>query len=372
MDPSSLLLAVVATLVLVGFAHLARRWMEFRTLARALGGTGTGRVFAASAAGVEYTCRYSGGTKSKPSRLSVVVDLPASVPFRVSRGGLGTRLCIALGLGRTVPTGDPVLDRTHVVACDAADWAGQVFGDAGTTAAVREVLRSGFTELRADGERLTAVWSGVRMTGDVDASVVSATVKRLARLRDAIAAVPVPSDAAATSGRRRALAMVPALVFTVGSMLVVWAMSFTLLDRRAVLMDSLRLSLPWLALFLVAGTQMFRLSTTSPGELAAIVLFAVTGFPLAGYATELALNCALDTAPAVEHRVAVVEREVTQHRSTTSYWAVVRSWRGEQPEYVRVSIAQYARLVPKRSELVVVTRPGRLGFEWIVGSEVAR
>jgi len=372
MDPSSLVLAVGATLGLVALAHLARRWLAFRTLARALGGTGAGRTFAASAGGVDYRCRYSGGTRSEPSRLSVAVDLASAVPFRISRAGLGTQLCVALGLGRTVPTGDLVLDQTHVVACDAADWAAQVFGDAEAGAAVREILQSGFTELRADGSRLVAVWSGVRMTADVDASVVSATVKRLARLRAAVVAVPAPLDAPAPERRRRILALVPTIVFTIGCVLVVWATSFTLLDRRAVFMDSLRLSLPWLALFLVAGTQVFRLSTTSPGELAAIVLFSLIGFPLTGYATELALNCALDAAPPVEHRAVVLERQVSQSRRSASYWAVVPSWRGGREEYIPVSVVQYARLVPKRSELSVVTRPGRLGFEWIVASDVAR
>jgi len=372
MDPSSLLLAVVATVLLVGVAHVVRRWLEFRALARALGGTGTGRGFAATAGGVAYRCRYAGGGRSRPSRLSVVVDLGSSVPFRVARAGVGTRLCVALGMGRTVPTGDPVLDQTHVVACDAADWAARVFGSGDVAAAVRDILASGFTEVRADGRRLTALWSGVRLTGDVDASAVSGTVRRLARLRDAMAAVPAPPGAAPSDGRRRILGVVPAVVSAIGCLLAVWATTFTPLDRRAVFFDSLKLSLPWLALFLVVGTQVFRSSTTSPRELLTIVLLTLLGFPLTGYATELTLNCALDSAPPVEHRAVVLDRQTTPSRRAASYWAVVPSWRGAHEERIPVTVAQYARLVPRRSELSVTTRPGRLGFEWIVASAVAR
>ena len=372
MDPSSLLLAVVATVLLVGVAHVARRWLEFRTLARALGGTGAGRGFAATTGGVAYRCRYSGGSRrSRSSQFSVAVDLASGAPFRIARAGVGTRLCVALGMGRTVPTGDPGLDQTHLVACDAADWVARVFGDGDATAAAREILANGFTELRADGRSLTAVWRGGRTTGDVDASAVSATVRRLARLRDAVAAMPAPPDAAA-GGRRRILAVVPVVVFTVGWVLVTWATTFTPLDARAVGLDSLKLSLPWLALFLVVGTQVFRLSTTSPRELMRIVLLALLGFPIAGFGTELTLNGALDAAPPVEHRVVVLDRGMVQGRWSPTYWAVVRSWRGAHGECtcIRITASEYARLVPKRSELLVTTRPGRLGFEWIVASAV--
>jgi len=51
---------------------------------------------------------------------------------------------------------------------------------------------------------------------------------------------------------------------------------------------------------------------------------------------------------------------------------VVPSWRGEREVYVPVSGTEYASLVPQRSELSVTTRPGRLGFEWIVASALAR
>ncbi len=49
------------------------------------------------------------------------------------------------------------------------------------------------------------------------------------------------------------------------------------------------------------------------------------------------------------------------------------SWRRKTGiEDLEVGAAFYRRATPRRTELIVVTKAGRFGYEWLVGYEVAR
>jgi len=159
-------------------------------------------------------------------------------------------------------------------------------------------------------------------------------------------------------------------VFAAGAGLLMWGSAFHVLDARAMLWHSLRVSVPWLAFFLVAGAPVFRLSTTSPRDVIRLASLAALGFTMTGYAADVALNCALDAAPPAVHHAVVVDRTITSGRGGTQYWAVVRSWRGAPTETIPVPWRVYERLVPESTELAVTTRPGRLGFEWLVDHAV--
>lgn len=372
MCPSSLLVAVFATLAAVVLAHGARRWLAFRALARALGGSGAGGRFTAHVGGEAYVCRYTyGRTRFGPSLLTVEVAAPAMPAFRVSRPSPATTAMLAVGLGRAVRTGVPALDDGCVVACDAADWAATVLREPSSVDAVAGILGAGFTEVRAEGARLVAEWTGFAMREDVAPGLVTTAVRHLVALRDAARSVAVaPARAAASRGRRRAFAAVPATLLATGAALLAWCSAFHVLDARAVLWHSLRLSVPWLAFFVVAGTPVFRLSTTSARDLARLAGMAALGFTMTGYAADVALNCALDAAPPAVHHAVVVDRATTSGRGGTQYWAVVRSWRGVPTESIPVSWRIYEQLVPEVTELAVTTRPGRLGFEWLVDGSV--
>jgi hypothetical protein len=372
MCASSLLVAVFVTLLAVVLAHGARRWLAFRALARALGGSGVGPRFSATVGGERYVCHYSyGRTRGGPSRLTVEVDAPSMPAFRVMRPSVATTAMLAVGLGRAVRTGVPAMDDAYVVACDAGEWAAAVFREPPAAEALIGILGSGFTDVRADGAHLVAEWTGFAMREDFSPSLVLGVVRHLTGLRDAVASVVFSTPVAAPSrGRRRALAAIPAAVFAAGAGLLMWGSAFHVLDARAMLWHSLRVSVPWLAFFLVAGAPVFRLSTTSPRDVIRLASLAALGFTMTGYAADVALNCALDAAPPAVHHAVVVDRTITSGRGGTQYWAVVRSWRGAPTETIPVPWRVYERLVPESTELAVTTRPGRLGFEWLVDHAV--
>ncbi len=91
--------------------------------------------------------------------------------------------------------------------------------------------------------------------------------------------------------------------------------------------------------------------------------------PLAGLTGGIGLariiNCAGDTQPATRHVVDVLETIRTQRRDSSVYSATVRSWRAPTE---RLSLGIDPKQTKERT-LVVVTKPGRLGGEWLVAVE---
>jgi hypothetical protein len=80
------------------------------------------------------------------------------------------------------------------------------------------------------------------------------------------------------------------------------------------------------------------------------------------------LNTRLDHQPATSHQAAVMNKfEKHRRRVGRTFQVVLRSWRpGHERETVEVTRDDYEAIEPGRDVATVVTKPGRLGLEWIV------
>jgi hypothetical protein len=64
------------------------------------------------------------------------------------------------------------------------------------------------------------------------------------------------------------------------------------------------------------------------------------------------------------HDARILRAYATGGRSS-SYHVVVASWRGRAEERITVTSVLYRRLGPSTPRLRIVTKPGRLGYEWV-------
>jgi hypothetical protein len=82
----------------------------------------------------------------------------------------------------------------------------------------------------------------------------------------------------------------------------------------------------------------------------------------------------LDHGPSSQHRALVEAKYLTESSSPrhSHYQVYVRSWRpGKSSECLSVDEAMFQRLRPQASQLIVTSRPGKLGFEWVEFFEAA-
>ena len=119
--------------------------------------------------------------------------------------------------------------------------------------------------------------------------------------------------------------------------------------------------------FIPAAIDCWLKQTYENRELIIVVALALFALPLMGMGLEIFLNGYLDTSPASLHTVAVMNKQISKSEDSTSYYAILDSWReGHDTEKLSISSFEYSRLDIKRGQAKVTTKPGKFGFEWIV------
>jgi hypothetical protein len=165
---------------------------------------------------------------------------------------------------------------------------------------------------------------------------------------------------------------VPALGLLAGGLL--WVLGFIdypPLDSLSVFLDSLKLSLPLLLLFLWLAVKLVRGRSTSHHELIGIGILALFAFPLSGMGIETFFNGWLDGSPPLPHTVDVLDKTISRSGKKTDYNLVLESWRpGRQTEKLEVSSRVHHRVVPHQTQVYIETKPGHFGFEWRVSYRV--
>jgi len=333
-------------------------------LASALGAVPSGTGGEGVCDGVAYRFRYSPKSRNSPATLKVSIDSPAGQPFRIAREGRAERLSKRIGLSAEIQTGDPAFDDAFYMETDAVEFTRTLLMHDDAREAVCDTFRLGFTAVHQDGQRLQAVWSPFKLSDDIEPSLITSAVAPLATLARQMPAMPALAGPAGTSIAKAVVAAAVVMVIAAVGMWLV-ADRFRPLDGGAVLRDSLRYSIPALVAWLAFTFVQLRGRSTAHKELLLVALLSVLAFALGGDAFEIAFNGWADVGSPTSHDTEVI-RTYRRGGRTTTYHVVVTSWRrARQAENLVVSSSLYRAARP-HSHLTVVTKPGRLGFEWIV------
>ncbi len=139
------------------------------------------------------------------------------------------------------------------------------------------------------------------------------------------------------------------------------------MDSLSVFLDSLKLSLPLLLVFLWLAVKLVRGRSTSHHELIGVSILALFAFPLSGMGIETFFNGWLDGSSPSPHTVNVLDKTISRSGKTPDYILVLESWRpGRQIEKLEVSSQVHHRVVPNQTQVYIEPKPGHFGFEWRV------
>jgi hypothetical protein len=363
--------------VLGGFLVLVGLWAvrgdrrnkrRIQQLASMLGAVSSGTGGEGVSDGIAYRFAYSSGSNRNPSALKVTIDSPTGQPFRVVREGRAERLSKRIGLSNEIQTGDPAFDDEFYIETEAVELTKTLLMHEEARDAVRAVFRLGFTAVRQHGQQLQAVWSPFKLRDDVDPSLITGAVAPLAAIaRQMPATMPAVEQTVGISVGVVAAAI--ALMMALAG-LAVAATRFRPLDGGAIMLDSLHYSIPALVPWLALAVLLLKGHSTARKLLPVLLITSVIAFVVGGNALETIVNGWADASPPSSHDEQVIRMYRIGGRTTT-YHVVVTSWRrSRQSENLSVSYAEYRAARPHR-HVTVVTKPGRLGFEWIVGYAVA-
>lgn len=305
------------------------------------------------------------GKNGRPSILFVRIPVAAPTTLHFTAETWLDRLGKFLRIARETQTGDPAFDDAVYVRAPSEEYASQFLADPDKRVGVALLLKSGFGDVRLNGDTIEAAWTNFDPTkhdreglAEEAAGALRVLASRLPVVGDdfqpptdlsfiAYVALWVVTGFFAATGV--ALFLYPPIrggdLFRAGLEAFAWEFLLLAVLSAALLRGTSVSHDRW---FLLVGIGFFLIGLGSFGSLAAG-------------------NALLDTKPHEERVAPIINKRLSRsNRGGTTYYAIVQSWDkpGETVEFT-VSFSDYNQITPGRSRMLLGIGQGRFGVPWV-------
>jgi hypothetical protein len=317
---------------------------------------------------------YTSGKTTRPS-FKVSVKIHSGGLFMVTRENMFDRLFKWLGFSREIKTGDAEFDKKFYIHTDTVDFTRELFSDPAKRQAVREILGKGFDRLICDGKHIIAMRCPVRESQKLDAAGIKETVSLLEILS---LRLPASAEKKTASPGKKSKGFIPfaaylALLLLSGmTTMILGFVDYWPLAPFRLFLDSLKVSIPLLLVFLWLVRRQVRGRSWPRQELAAVFVAAIFIHLVFVFGAELYINGAWDRAESTVYIVKVTDKYVEESEDSVRHYAVVDSWREPGTrETFKITDLDYSRLQPGKSRIRVFIKPGTFNFPWLKGYKLA-
>ncbi len=303
------------------------------------------------------------GKHARPSALELSVAVDSPYEFELVVETWFDRRFKTLGLAVEVQTGDETFDRECYVRSDTPAFAAAYLADPIKRIAILDLRRFQFLSVKLANGRLSAKWIGHDPERDGRPDLIPDVAARLLVLSRDVPA-PQPEFDANTAGARRLTATVLWLALVAFALTICAAGMFPPVFTGDLVLRALIgcLTAPIAAL---VAALLLRGTSRSHYTWAALMVGGLFLYPVGCAGTAALLNAQLDGGADEVRAPVIVEKYTTRHKNTTKYHIRIASWRNPAETIsFRIDATTYQAVVPNRSRLEVVTRPGALAMDW--------
>lgn len=316
---------------------------------------------------------YFAGTNKRAPYLKIFLSCPSHGKFETAQESGFDRFFKKLGIAVELQTGDANFDQQVYITSNTVPFVRSYFADANKREALLEMINLGFKTIKYNGERFELVQSPFRASEGAIKTILEKATPYLRELVQNVSLYAPPSDSATLGWKFNRWLMfgLASLCLTFGIVSFILSLYYTVFDAWEMFLSSLKYSVAVFILFAWGALKLLKGRSSSHRELMAIWTMSLIGLVLLSYGTMNYYNCYFDQAPAQEHILPVVYKQIKTHHKrrggeTYSYHLYVDSWRRlSHRESLSVSINLYHSVTPGVSRLRILTKPGRLGFEWL-------
>ncbi|NLV25473.1 MAG: hypothetical protein GXY54_11920 [Deltaproteobacteria bacterium] len=287
------------------------------------------------------------------------------------------RFARRIGLMAEPETGDSEFDKAYFLDTGENEAVKAFLGEPQTRSAVDRLFKLGFPvhELGTEKNGLYLVLSPLRENA-LGKIPVAGYVDGLVRLaREFPSASRFTASGVTDLSHRRPLSRgLAALLLAVDGLLLPGGLIALILglDRfqplgRGLILNALLLSIPITLIYLTGVFLWIRGRSSSHRLFLVFLVLALVGFPLAMTGGAVVTNGFWDEDPETARQILVTNRHYRQSRNRKSWYVTFPSWRRHgETEQISVSCRLYSK-VRAGDALVVRTKPGYWGEEWITG-----
>ncbi len=290
--------------------------------------------------------------------------------FVLEKETLIDRLFQSFGISREIRTGDDVFDGNFFIASDTEDAVRHYFLEEPRRRAVAAVFKAGISKIEHTGKEILFH----KYPAPKEAAEITAILRNAkALLGDAPRGFPAAPATASRASRvltGGAWANAAPFVFgAVGFGIYVWGQCYQIFDGSGLIFFSLKFSVPALLCFLMAILSFLKGRSYSHKIFLTLLAGACLCFGFGGIGVATLLNVKLDHGPESYHNALVTDR-VKEGEDNTPY-VYVMAWKiGRGSEKVKVTEQVFDQAVPGKAVALLVTKPGKFGFEWFVRGQI--
>lgn len=323
--------------------------------------------------GHSYHWRQSGPAQNKNPFFTLSLPCRMEPRFTLRKENGFDRLGKRLNLVKEIITNDDRFDTGFFIDSPHPEFCRLLLSHSSVRTALNHLFHRGFTRVTLGKKGLTLYWMPYRPKGNaVSLEEIPQLAAELNEILKACQRNPLIEDDIRNqrSWKRKLFSLytLSGLVLLLGLTALIWGLSaYTPLDPGKIFLYALQYSLGGFILFLLTACYTLRGNSGAHNHLLGLFLLGFMGFTLLGFGGTAFLNGHLDHSGPVPHSALVLDKYITKNKNGRDYHLVLESWReGRETEKKEVGEKLYEQITPHESRMEVVTRAGRLGFEWMV------
>jgi len=320
--------------------------------------------------GIKYWYSYSFESKNSPPVLTVSVPCKSHGEFILAPEVNFDKMAKKLGFSSELQTGDNDFDDKYYISSDTVDFACIYFQSKQKRDILENIFRTtGFSRIRHNGKSLKIFWPGIDES-QLGESLVKETIANLVKLSQNLPDY-FPNQESLGIPLLRIKTIVfyslPSLAFIATVVTAFWVEGYPPLDSPSFIMQSLMFSVPLTIVYIILVGLVIRGRASAHKDFMWIALISVFVFPIFINSMLILVNGLADKNEPVAHTAIVLKQRSVSLKGGTTYYFDVRSWRaGHDIERFRVSKKVYRDIRAGKTEATIITKPGALGFEWLV------
>lgn len=316
--------------------------------------------------GIPLKIKRNMGSKNTPPSLDIMLSLPFPCPLIIRNEVALDRLGKAMGLAHETQSGDLAFDEKYYVECEHPSFAGPFL----TAGNHRNIARRLIEEI-PHASVVSGDHDGVKLKISPfkeDQFNETHLVRALPLLNQFGSEIPQMPPFPRRINPGILLCIFDSLILAAGLITFLIGMK-RYLTLDSMFIYSLRYSIPAFIAFLALSFLILRGRTGAVYFFLLITLCSIFSFVFLSWGGTLFINGYFDNSDPVKNVTSVMSKSLSKGSKSTTYRVSLTSWRKKSGyENIEVGAGWYNNLKPG-DRLRIVTREGRLDFEWIVSWE---
>ncbi len=319
--------------------------------------------------GISYSYIYFRGGQNSPPYFDISIDCESYGEFKISKETKFDRFFKKIGIASEMETHDPDFDSKYYISSNTPDLPKNLLSSE-IRIIVDSLISRGFTTLILKKNKLHLKWVPYRTKSPLEKHEIEELVSELGKIQTKCSRIYQREvDQINTNWKTKRLFafLIPGTLEILGVVaLIIGFISYPPLDKLKLFAETLTVSIPVFFLYIWIAIKLLKGRSSSHRELIIVFFISITAFPLAFGGGKAFLNGWMDKSESITHNVQIINKYITKSKDSKNYYIKTQSWReGRITEKLSLSRSKYNLVIPGSTNVTVVTKEGKFGYEWI-------